>query len=209
MRFYSQKNGQGLLEAVVAIGIIITGLLAILTLTTANIMTAGEASSHLLANNLAREGIEAVRVIRDSSWLENPNQSWYGLMSATNDLTAIAVLNPSSFEWSLDFQVNNLTDQPAAIWRDPNNIFRQSWESMPAGSQKSKFSRLLTIYPICRAPAPSLQEIINQGTCQVGWSQIGVRVVSAVGYNERGRSHVLYLEDLLYNWRANLSNYAP
>ena len=209
MQLYSSKKGQGLLEAVIAIGIIITGLLAILTLTTANIMTAGEASSHLLANNLAREGVEAVRIIRDSSWLVNPNQTWYNLVASPSDTTAIAVLDPNTFEWTLDFQVNSLTEAKAAIWRDTNNVFRQSWQSFPVGSLKTKFSRLVTVYPICRAPAPSLDEVSTQVNCQVGWSQIGVRVVSTVAYTERGRDHVLSLEDMLYNWRANLSNYAP
>lgn len=209
MHLLSVKKGQGLLEAVVAIGVIVSGLLAILTLTTANIMTAGEASSHLLANNLAREGIEAVRIIRDSSWLENPNQNWFSLVSAPNDATAIAVLNPTTFEWTLDFQVNDITQDKAAIWRDVNSVYRQAWQNMPVGSQKTKFSRLITVYPICRAAAPSLDEVSNQITCQVGSSQIGVRVISAVAYNERGKYHTLYLEDMLYNWRANLSNYAP
>lgn len=208
MVIFDKKNGQGLLEAVVAIGIIVAGLLSVLTLTTSNIMTAGEASSQLLANNLAREGIEAVRIIRDSSWLNNPNEPWYGYVTTADDPTAIPVLDPVSFDWTLDFQVEDLSDSKTAVWRDPNNIYRQSYQSLPEGSIKSKFSRLVTIYPICQ-DSSTTNETVNQLTCQTGWTKVGVNVVVSVGYSERGKHHVVSLEDKLYNWRSNFNDYAP
>lgn len=62
--------GQTLLEAVVAIGIILTAVIGSSTLIVSSI-TAGRASQNRTeAANYAREGIEIIRSMRDSNWLK-------------------------------------------------------------------------------------------------------------------------------------------
>lgn len=64
------RPSQTLLEAVLAIGVILTATLGSSTLIISTI-TAGRASQDRIeAANLAREGIEAVRMTRDSNWLK-------------------------------------------------------------------------------------------------------------------------------------------
>src|SRR3989338_7544584 len=62
----SRMCGQGLLEAVIALGIIITGLVAALTLAIGSLSGAGASESRIIAVNLAREGMEITRNRRDS-----------------------------------------------------------------------------------------------------------------------------------------------
>jgi Tfp pilus assembly protein PilV len=67
MRF---SPGQNLLEAVIAIGIILTAVIGSSSLIVTTI-TAGRVSQNRTeAANFAREGIEIVRSLRDSNWLK-------------------------------------------------------------------------------------------------------------------------------------------
>lgn len=71
MYIVKSKLGFTLLEVVVAISVIVTGVIAGLTLTTHNLNVSYFSEKNLIAANLAREGLEAVRQIRDSNWLAN------------------------------------------------------------------------------------------------------------------------------------------
>lgn len=66
----TRRTAQSLLEAIIAIGVIMTATLSATTLTVTTI-TAGQTSEDkILAANLAREGVEIVRGIRDSNWMK-------------------------------------------------------------------------------------------------------------------------------------------
>lgn len=66
-----RKSGAGftLLEGVIAVGIISVGLIVGLALAYSNLTAAQANSDRIIAANLAREGIEIVRNIRDSNWM--------------------------------------------------------------------------------------------------------------------------------------------
>ncbi len=67
------RSGQTLLELVIAAGVISTATIAAITLIIRT-MTVGQVSeSKVEAINYAREGIEVVRMIRDSNWLSIDN----------------------------------------------------------------------------------------------------------------------------------------
>ncbi len=63
-----EKRGQGILEVMTAIYIFIVALVSIMSLVVFNIQINDLNADFLVASNLAREGIEAVRIIRDSNW---------------------------------------------------------------------------------------------------------------------------------------------
>ena len=84
------SSAQSLIETIVAIGIIITAIVAILSVGMANLVLGGQSAERITAVNLAREGLEVVVAIRSSNWLD-PDQNWpYGL---AND---IYILNYST-----------------------------------------------------------------------------------------------------------------
>lgn len=68
----TKKTGQQgftFIEVVVALGIIAVAFSAIMTLARGTISAIGVARRELIAANLAQEGIEVVRNIRDANWL--------------------------------------------------------------------------------------------------------------------------------------------
>lgn len=73
------NSAQSLIETIVAIGIVVTAIVAILSLGLTHLTLGGASSERVIAINLSREGIEVIHAIRDSNWLD-PDQSWpYGL----------------------------------------------------------------------------------------------------------------------------------
>lgn len=66
----SQRPGQTLLEMVIAIAVITVSTLATTTLIVVTITTGRVSQAQIQAANLAREGVEIVRAIRDSNWLK-------------------------------------------------------------------------------------------------------------------------------------------
>lgn len=70
MSVIRQRPSQTLLEAILAIGVILVAVFSSTTLIVSTV-TAGQSSEDkILAGNLAREGIEVVRGIRDSNWIK-------------------------------------------------------------------------------------------------------------------------------------------
>ncbi|MFH1990402.1 MAG: prepilin-type N-terminal cleavage/methylation domain-containing protein [Patescibacteria group bacterium] len=67
------KNNRGLtlLETIVAVGLIVVGLVAALSLITTSLFYVSNIYDRLVAANLTVEGIEVVRNIRDNNWLQN------------------------------------------------------------------------------------------------------------------------------------------
>jgi type II secretory pathway pseudopilin PulG len=64
-----QQSGQTLIETIVAIFILVTALSAGLGVALTAMQTSEVSKKQLVATNLAREGIDIVRMMRDSNWL--------------------------------------------------------------------------------------------------------------------------------------------
>lgn len=65
-----KQRGFTLVEGMIALTVISVGLIATLTLSISNILTALENERRAVAANLAREGLEVVRNQRDGNWLK-------------------------------------------------------------------------------------------------------------------------------------------
>ena len=65
----TMKKGFTLMEAIVAIFVITTGIVGVSSLVTQTISSATFSKDRLIAAYLAQEGIEIVRNIRDTNWL--------------------------------------------------------------------------------------------------------------------------------------------
>lgn len=189
MKFKKIQKGQSLMEMIFAIGILLIVVSAILALTASNLVGQKESESQIIANNLAREGIEAIRNIRDSNWLAG--QQWdEGLTGAGN--IAIAEFDSASNSWQLDF---SFTD--ALLYISINTADRGVY-SHQVGDQPSTFSRQLILDSICQNT--SGQEQIKS-SCAVGELKIGLKITAEVSWLERGRPKRVTLEDLLYEWK--------
>jgi len=74
----TKNKGFSLMEVIIAIAIITTALISIMVLITFSISSIRVAKSKIIATNLAQEGLEIVRNIRDSNWLsyKRASENW-------------------------------------------------------------------------------------------------------------------------------------
>ncbi|MBI3290671.1 type II secretion system protein [Candidatus Falkowbacteria bacterium] len=179
------KRGQSLLEMVFAIGILLFVVAAVLGLATSNVLGQKESEFQIVANNLAREGIEVVRNIRDSNWLAGDN--WDAGLVGAGD--AAAVFDSANNVWQIDF---NTLDYTLNV--SPDGIYGDYSLGQP-----SVYSRRLDIISICQTSDGS--EVVRDNDCLGGEIKIGVKITATVSWEERGRQRELNIEDLLYDWK--------
>jgi len=67
----SNKNGFTLFETIVAVGVIMVGLVAVLVLINSSLFYVSLIKDRLIAVYLNTEGLETARNIRDNNWLQN------------------------------------------------------------------------------------------------------------------------------------------
>ncbi|MBU2575591.1 hypothetical protein KKF64_00650 [Patescibacteria group bacterium] len=200
------KSGQGLLETIVAIGIIVSGVVGMMNLTISNQSASEDAEERLIAINLSREGIEVVRNIRDTNWLscEIVNSvldcnNWDKSIVSGIDVIAVPIFNVDLNLWTIDFTADAISHDHARVWRKNagNAEFIgaqfQSADATPANSTLTAYRRILELYSICSDKAPVT-------SCAVG-DKIGIRVQSRVYWESRGKINEVITEERLFNWR--------
>ncbi|MBI1975186.1 MAG: hypothetical protein HYS57_02380 [Parcubacteria group bacterium] len=65
----TQPQGFSLLEAIIVVGLVLVGMVPLVALMMKTVAQASFVQDQLVAANLAQEGIEIVRAIRDENWL--------------------------------------------------------------------------------------------------------------------------------------------
>jgi len=187
MKKFFSEEGQGLLEAVFAIGILLITSGAILALAVSNVVGQKASEFQVRANNLAREGIEAVRSIRDSNWLAGDD--WDSGLQGDR-----AVFDDTTNSWSLD----SITEKEIKL-----NVITGVHSHNPSGSAvviiSTVFSRSLLIEEICEDDANGAESI--EVACISGQSKIGIKVSVTVSWLERDENKDIQLIDLLYDWK--------
>ncbi|MFA5021902.1 MAG: hypothetical protein WC508_02400 [Patescibacteria group bacterium] len=192
--------GQSLLETIFAIGILLIVLAAILALVTSSVIGQKESESQIIANNLGREAIEAVRNIRDSNWLGN--QQWdLGLVDpvTASGYTAARADISDTGSWQLSFFSDQEINNKDLLYVSPLGIYSHN----PIGSEQSLFSRHLTLESICQGKDLAgnyLAEVIKR-TCDQTELKVGIKVKAIVQWQERGRLRQVVLDDLIYEWK--------
>jgi len=196
------RRGQTLLEAIIAIGIIVTAVSSSLTLVQGAITAEGQSEASIVAGNLAREGVEVVRALRDGNWLADV--AWdAGLEGTGADYTAMPVFAPATAAWTLNFTPDTIDSGGAVIYRYPATTgsaaegLHVQAASIPIDTQDSGFRRLLFLDPICDDGS-----VVTSGsTCGVA-KKIGIRVTSQVAWETQGgASHSTSVIEELYDWR--------
>ena len=186
MRFVSNNRGQSLLEAVFAIGLLLMVVTSILGLVIANVVGQSASELQLVANNLAREGIEVVRNIRDSNWLADLDWD-SGLVG---DGTAVPSFDITDNIWTLNFTFNELTP----VYR-AGGVYNHDGSGEP-----TVYRRLITLRNVCWEKTPGTETVAAGTTCTAS-TKIGLKVESQVSWFERGRDHSITLSSLLYAWK--------
>jgi prepilin-type N-terminal cleavage/methylation domain-containing protein len=179
IQFFFQK-GFSLLEVMVAIFILIMGLSSVLVLTTKSISGASRSTSRLIAANLAQEGIEVVKNIRDYNFNgSDPDGVWtaWHATGYSNGCTLIA-----ANQYNCSVQYNSTTfgiDYNAYLRFQPEGSNPYGRYSYTSGTD-TPFRRKIIL------------EKINNAQ---------LRVNSVVTWVERGVTLSVDVEDRLWNWR--------
>ena len=181
------QTGQGLLEAVFAIGILLMVAGAILALATSNLVGQKASEFQVRANNLAREGIEVVRSIRDGNWLAGSDWD-EGINSGPS---ARAMFNEADSSWVLDFEP--LTAE-TVLWLN----LATGVHSHDNAGRRTVFRRILELSSIC-LDSNGAESIV--ASCPMGDEKIGIEVTSIISWNERNQPKEISLVALLYAWR--------
>lgn len=144
-----RKKGFTLIEMLTAGFVIIVGLIAVMSLMHRASLGSEIASSRLTAAYLAQEGLEIVRNIRDSNWLEqaeNPDVLWdQGLDNG---------------DWEADFDDSALTP-----WQNRNLRIGGSFYNYDAGTE-TKFKRRINL----SKPGPNFLSV----SVEVSWQNRGI-----------------------------------
>ncbi|MBI4117525.1 MAG: hypothetical protein HY453_00355 [Parcubacteria group bacterium] len=174
--FRASPRGQGLMETIVAFTIIGLGMLGSFSLVLSTLGQSGELQSSMIGSQLAWEGVEVVRNIRDSNWLSQ--SPWDTGMSGIADTTAIPAFDPEAGSWTLDFAPSGFSDAAAVVYRD-QGVYRQS--TAGATGNATVFRRLITIDP--------------EGT------DFRKKITSEVRWTEKGKERSVMAIGELYHWR--------
>ena len=196
-----RRKAQSLLETIIAIGILIVGVVSMVSLMNVMLVARTTAEYETVATNLAREGIEVVRNLRDTNWINNlPFDQ--GLFASSR---YCASFDPSNSDgshatgWRLAPAV---LDPTLAVVKYSAGPYVGFYTQVGTGETAhwtvapTIFTRTLVITDICANGT-----IMGAGTaCPVGTSA-GIRTTSVVNWNERGRPHSVTLEERIYDWR--------
>ncbi len=182
------RKGQGLIETIVAIGVITTGLFSVITLVISNLTTQREAALRYQAINLAREGLELTRNLRDSNWLQG-NGSWDG-MAVGSVATEVAPNFTPTTELPTFVEGGDMR-----IYRTTEGLYLQTG---PVGGRASNFRRILTLRQLDCGEETVLCDDIPAGEPSTA---IALEVESKVEWVDAGRARNVTLSQILYAWR--------
>lgn len=197
------RRGQTLLELLVAFTVIAVGLFAAVTLVFSNLNAVQRDSDEVVSVNLAREGLELSKRLRDSNWLAG-NDFDAGMESA-GDYTATpvwaGVLMPGTP--TFDYGANDFTHANTDVVKTAGNVFANHLSPAITGAA-TPFKRLLTFSPICfdDSVLPGAITIPDPSApCLAPKRKVGVRVNSHVTWTRKGVTRDSTITEDLYDWR--------
>jgi hypothetical protein len=201
MNMRNQK-GQGFMEVIVAVGIMVMGIVSILILTSYNLTAAEYGENRLIASNLARESLEVIRNIRDSNWLAE-NDWDQDLPSSFSDNLQIVKFEETVTgpDYSLETSASDIETcgVPCQLYTN-NTIF-----SHDSSGAYSGFRRLVEFNDICDDQPGVDNEVfkimlVNQNC--IGDTRVGFVLKSKVQWNSsNGDTREVVIEDRLFDWR--------
>lgn len=105
------NNGFTLLETIFAVIVLMIGILSVIALLVFNISQANNFKNRIIAYNLAQEGIEIVKNIRDTNWLSGAPVVWNSGLSDGDHQADYNDLTLSSYDPSGKLKFNGINYQ--------------------------------------------------------------------------------------------------
>ncbi len=175
----NKKNGFTLLEVMLALGVITIGLMGVSSLVLQNIRVQDINKNYLVASMLAQEGLELVRNIRDSNFLQGYDWKSGNISLSNNDIVRGANVGESK-EYTIDYNKNISDVTTGGMGNSKTQLYLNS------GKYDHNNNGTLT-------PYRRLITVINQ-------SNYYIEVHSLVQWSEHGQTHSYEAVTDLYNW---------
>lgn len=219
----TQKANTGftLIELIITISVFSLAILSSFALAISNQRLAAENYDRVFAANIAREGIELVRNVRDSNWLaidanqdcdpspglqlctwdENLQYNFFTIDTA--DPMDIVDLSSCGVSFSSCMPIC-LGDNTCRLYRD----FATGIYEHIHGGPETNMGRLIHLENICvhpdidGSPDPNNADVIVplSSPC-VNGDPVGLKVTVRVAWERFNKSHYTEVVDYLYNWR--------
>ena len=170
-----EARGFTLVETIIALFLIVSALAGPFTLATRGIFSAKFSKNKLAALNLAQEGLEIIRQMRDTNILNDAD--WRGLSGPCPA--------PCTILANGDYNVDAIHDQPGVVLSQNISplLFQDGFYDRQSGeTRQPSFTRTVRI---C------------SGGCVAGEMQI----TSEVTWQEGGMQRWVTVEEKLYGWR--------
>jgi len=175
-----KNNSQGLtlMETTIALGILMIGVLATVTLLLATFNYAQQSEQEIVVVNLAREGIEIVRAMRNS---EDPNKaSDVNIFDNSYDNQKFH-LDSDDANTVVSMALNSATGANTASACSQCQLYLNDGKYTHTAGQATNFKRMITIEP--------------------GDSNKEKKIISEVSWTFKGQTHSYTLETYLTDWQ--------
>ena len=197
-------NGAGftLMEVVITIGVVSVGVIGALTLALANLKVVHENYDRIFAANLAREGIELIKNVRDSNWLrmeanEDCDSGTGGLqLCAWNEY-----LDHSVGYYKVDYlNIGNAppTSNTSNDYATDNKLIYQDASvglySHDGSGVATLMHRTIEIESICLNEATLVETIGGHSNCSD--KQIGIKVTANMYWNRYNEANLYFCKTI-------------
>ena len=184
MKICFKKQGFTLIETVFALLIISMGFLSVFSLVQDSIRATNSSINRLIAANLAQEGVEIIRNIRDSVYAEGDEWDTIVDDNHLNQYECLVTAKNCRVEANANYR-NQLLDLNDGAFLKIDSITNQYNYS---SGDDSIFKRWINL---------------NQGggiCSQIATSTDCIKIDIIISWQERGNDQELEVEDYLYNW---------
>ena len=197
------NSGITLIEVLVVTSIFVIALGAMLTSSVALFRTTAFSEDFLIATNLAREGVEVVRNMRDDNFLNSrPYRDGYnvsiGIVKA--DLSTGNFVGRFTIDATADTIDTCISGSEDCIiyFDEATGLYANAgMVSVFPAAGKTNFYRTLTFTPITCDIYPAYDP---DGLCS-GTDEIGVAIVSAVKWQDGTNIRAVAVNANLYDWK--------
>lgn len=208
------KKGFSLVEAVISVTVLLIGVISITSLGVAMLTQARLTNKTVVANQLAREGIEVVRSVRDGNWLLSEDGMLVDFradLSSKNDYTAVPEWDSTSNIWVMDFLPFEFGDcgtgfDCTRIYQrlNPPYEYAQFVASPGADWEETPYQRLLYLFPICRSTTDELTEApltVDYTDCGATQEVVGIDIQVHMQWVDNGQTKTTMLQEYVYDWK--------
>ena len=171
-------DGFGLIEVTVSIYIISMGLLGLMSLVSQNLKIQNINKNTIIASQLAQEGIELVRNVRDNNWRDE-NFSWEKDVFTNGSEFSDYIIDYRGRD-SIDKDISGIADEKARLRIHNSGTYEGFYTHSTTDTTNTPFFRIIEV---------------DQNDDHT----LTVRCV--IYWQERDRDHDYLVETKLYNWK--------